>query len=270
MQIIGYVCALLVGISLGALGMGGSILTLPIMVYLFGVSPMDATGYSLFVVGLTSAAGVAKYIEKKLVDLKTAVVFALPSVAAVFFTRAFLVHSIPDPIYSTATFHLSRDLCILLFFASLMIVIAWNMLRDKSMEEPTEKGFHWSGYAWLVFLGLVSGLLTGLAGVGGGFIIIPALVLLARTPIKMSVGTSLLIISINSFIGFLGEMLARESAVDYKFLCLFALFSIAGIFIGFRWASRVVSSRLKKLFGWLVLVIGVCIFIKEIFFTGFR
>src|SRR5205814_418453 len=144
----------------------------------------------------------------------------------------------------------------------LMIIVAWHMIRQTSVTEPLKKEFHWSRSVWLVFLGLVSGLLTGLAGIGGGFIIIPALVLLARTPIKMSVGTSLLIIFINSFIGFLGEMVARQDAIDFRFLILFALFSVAGIFVGFRWASRVVAARLKKIFGWLVLLIGVCIFIK--------
>jgi uncharacterized membrane protein YfcA len=270
MEVFGYICAMLVGISLGALGMGGSILTIPIMVYLMHVSPVDATGYSLFVVGVTSAVGVVKYIRKDLVDLQTALVFALPSILAVFLTRTFLVHSIPDPILDLPGLRLSKDLCIMLFFASLMVLIAWNMIRDTSIYEPVKKEFHWSGFVWLIFLGLVSGLLTGLAGIGGGFIIIPALVLLAKTPIRMSVGTSLLIITINAFIGFAGELIVRQDAIDFKFLFLFALFSVAGIFVGFSWASRVVSSQLKKIFGWLVLVIGVCIFIKEIFFTGFR
>ena len=266
MAIAGYLCAMLVGISLGAMGMGGSILTIPIMVYMIHVSPMDATAYSLFVVGLTSAVGSANYIREKMVDLKTASVFSLPSIAAVFITRAFLMPLVPDPVIRISSFSLSKDLFILLLLALLMIIIAYNMIRNNKIEEPEEKKSGWNDYLWLVFIGLISGVLTGILGVGGGFIIIPSLVLLAKTPIKMSVGTSLLIIAVNSFIGFTGELIVRHEAIDYKFLFLFALLSVVGVFIGFRWTSKMVSTQQKKMFGWFVLIIGASIFIKEIFF----
>jgi len=117
----------------------------------------------------------------------------------------------------------------------------------------------------LVAIGAASGILTGILGVGGGFIIIPSLVLLAGISVRMSVGTSLLIIAFNSLVGFLGEMMERHEMIDYKFLFTFAILSVAGIFIGFRAALKRTPAQIKKMFGWFVLVMGVAIFIKEVF-----
>jgi uncharacterized membrane protein YfcA len=153
----------------------------------------------------------------------------------------------------------------MLLFAALMIVVAYNMIKKGNYKEPEQEEFHHYNYPGLISIGFISGFLTGIVGVGGGFIIIPALVLFARIPIKMSVGTSLLIIAANSFIGFTGELLARHEYINYRFLLTFALFSVAGIFIGFRISSKITSAQLKKLFGWFVLVMGLCIFIKEVF-----
>ena len=266
MEILGYICATLVGISLGVLGSGGSILTVPIMVYLMDVNPVDATGYSLFVVGASSAIGGIKYVRKNLVDLKTAVIFAVPSILCVFLTRKFLMPAIPNPVFSFSTFILSKELFIMLFFALLMMAVAYNMIRNGNYKQPEEKEFQNMNYLWLVCIGFVSGILTGIVGVGGGFIIIPALVLLAKVPVKMSVGTSLLIISFNSLSGFMGEVLERNEKIDYKFLLTFSALAIAGIFIGFRIALKKSPVEIKKMFGWFVLVMGICIFISEVFF----
>jgi uncharacterized membrane protein YfcA len=269
LEFIGYICALAVGISLGALGMGGSILTIPVMVYFFGIDPVTATGYSLFIVGITSAAGGARYIRHRLVDGRTAVLFSLPSIVAVFLTRTLLMPALPDVLISTPSFRLSKNTFILLLFALLMVVIAYHMIRSSHPEEEKQAaGAGWSRHLWLALLGLLTGLLTGLLGAGGGFIIIPALVLLAKVPVRMSVGTSLLIIAVNSFIGFGGEMLVNHEKLDAGFLLLFSTISVAGIFIGFRWASRLASHRLKSLFGWFVLATGLIIFIREFFFNG--
>jgi len=269
MELLGYICALAIGISLGALGMGGSILTIPIMVYLFKIDPVSATGYSLFVVGLTSAVGGARYIRQGLVDGKTAFIFSLPSVVAVFLTRTVLLPAIPEVLVDAPSFRMSKDMFILLLFALLMVVIAYHMLRSSQLpEEEEDRVMGKSGYIWLTLLGLLTGLLTGLLGAGGGFIIIPALVLLARVPMRMSVGTSLLIISVNSFIGFGGEMLVNHEKLNAGFIVLFSAISVVGIFIGFRWASRLASHRLKNLFGWFVLITGLVIFIREFFFNS--
>ena len=266
MEIIGFVCALLVGISLGLMGSGGSILTVPIMVYILQVNPIDATGYSLFVVGITSAIGCITYIRKNLVDLKIAAIFAVPSILSVFLTRKFLMPAIPNPIVFSSSFIISKELFIMIFFAVLMIAFAFNMISKSNFKEVDEKGFQNLNYFWLFIIGLISGILTGILGVGGGFIIIPALVLIAKIPIRMSVGTSLIIIAFNSLSGFLGEVIEKHAVMDYKFLMTFALFSIFGIFIGFRFTLKLYPAQLKKMFGWFILVMGVFIFIEEVFF----
>ena len=268
MEIIGYICATLVGVSLGILGSGGSFLTVPIMVYLFKINPVDATGYSLFVVGISSAIGGIKYVRRNLVDIKTALIFAVPSIVCVFLTRMFIMPAIPDTIFSSSLFILSKELFIMIFFAVLMIVVSYNMIRNGNFKEPERKELQSMNYLWLVCIGFVSGLLTGIVGVGGGFIIIPALVLLAKVPVKMSVGTSLLIIAFNSLSGFLGEVLERNEMIDYKFLLLFTLLAVTGIFFGFSIALKKSPSQIKKLFGWFVLVMGLCVFVKEVFFHG--
>lgn len=265
MEIIGYICATLVGVSLGVLGSGGSILTVPIMVYLLNVNPVDATGYSLFVVGATSGIGCATYIRKKLVDVKTAAFFAVPSIICVFLTRKFLIPAIPNPVIVTSSWVLSKELLTMILFAILMIVVAINMIRKAGYPERSDSEFDSMNYLWLVSIGAVSGLLTGVLGVGGGFIIIPALVLFAKIPVRMSVGTSLLIIAFNSLSGFLGELIERHEMIDYKFLLTFATLSVAGIFIGFRAALKRTPAQIKRMFGWFVLVMGGCIFIKEVF-----
>jgi uncharacterized protein len=264
-EIIGYICATLVGVSLGILGSGGSILTVPIMVYMFNINPVEATGYSLFVVGISSTIGGIKYIRKDLVDIKTALIFAVPSIVSVFLTRIFIMPAIPEMIFESEAFVLSKELLIMLLFALLMVVISFNMIRNGNYRERDEKEFQSMNYLWLVCIGFISGLLTGIVGVGGGFIIVPALVLLAKVPVRMSVGTSLLIIAFNCLSGFLGEVVERHEKIDYKFLTLFSVLAVAGIFIGFRAALKKSPSEIKKLFGWFVLVMGIVIAVKEIF-----
>jgi len=267
MEFIGFICAALVGISLGVLGSGGSILTLPIMVYLMDINPVDATGLSLFIVGITSAIGGVSYVQKKLVDMRTAVIFAIPSILSVFITRKFLIPLIPDLVYSSTSFMLTKNLLILLSFAILMVIVGYNMIRNAGKTEPELKECRNCNYPLLIAIGLVTGVLTGLLGVGGGFIIIPALVLFAKIPVRMSVGTSLLIIAFNSLAGFIEEMMVRHASINYQFLFLFALCSVAGIFIGFRISLRLKASQLKKIFGWFIILMGACMFLKELFFS---
>jgi uncharacterized membrane protein YfcA len=268
MELIGFICATLVGISLGILGSGGSILTLPIMVYLMNINPVDATGLSLFIVGVTSAIGGLTYVQKKLVDLKTAVIFSVPSIISVFLTRKFIVSLIPDPVISGPSFLLTKDLLILLSFSILMVFVGLNMISIANKNEPDIKECREYNYPWLAVIGLASGVLTGVFGVGGGFIIIPALVMFAKIPVRMSVGTSLLIIAFNSLSGFIEEVMARHSMINYRFLLLFAVCSVAGIFIGFRISMRLKPAELKKIFGWFIIVMGTCMFVKEFFFSG--
>ena len=262
--ILGYFGAILIGVVLGLIGGGGSILTLPVLVYLFGTEPVIATAYSLFIVGVAAVAGTLKNMSQKLVDFKTALIFALPAFIAVYLTRRYLVPSLPDLLLSLGDFSLSKDVGIMVFFALIMVFASISMIRDRRKEadadsEKTEPKYN---YPLIVLEGFVVGVLTGIVGAGGGFLIIPALVLLAKLPMKKAVATSLLIIAIKSLIGFIGDIQVIE--IDWIFLLIFALLSVVGIFIGVRLNQIVPGQKLKKGFGWFVLVMGVFIVLREL------
>jgi uncharacterized protein len=268
MEIIGYGCALLVGISLGVFGSGGSILTVPILVYLLQVNPVEATGYSLFVVGVTSSIGCATYIRKKLADIRIAFIFAVPSIASVFLMRNYVMPLMPGTVISLDHFKLSKEVLIMVLYAILMVVVAYSMIRQSGIQAPAEKNKQPVHYPGLFAIGFLSGILTGVFGVGGGFIIVPALVLLARVPIRMSVGTSLLIIAFNSLSGFGVEILAKHEIMNYHVLLLFTLLAITGLFIGFPLSLKLYPAQMKRIFGWFILVMATGILIKEIFLSS--
>ena len=264
MEFIGYLCAIAVGISLGIFGSGGSILTVPIMVYFFSINPVDATGYSLFVVALTSAVGGGTYILKKLVNFRTVLLFGLPSILSVFITRKFIVPLIPEYIFSGSSISFSSDKFIMCLFALLMLIVSFNMIGNTIHSATSNNDEQDADYFRLLITGFLAGILTGFFGIGGGFIIIPALVLYAKIPLRMSVGTSLLIISFNSICGFTEEVMQKHSMINYTFLFVFSLCSIAGIFLGSSLTMKLNTIRLKKMFGWAMLILGICVMLKEL------
>ncbi|MBL7473175.1 sulfite exporter TauE/SafE family protein [Robertkochia sediminum] len=261
-QILGYIGALLIGLVLGLIGGGGSILTVPVLVYLLAIEPVVATAYSLFIVGSTSLVGAVKNIRKNLVDFRTALVFAVPAFIAVYSTRKFLVPAIPEELFTVGTFTLTKDVAIMIFFAIIMLLASVSMIRgrkDKGNGEPEEVSYN---YPLIILEGAVVGVLTGIVGAGGGFLIIPALVLLAKLPMKKAVATSLLIIAIKSLIGFIGDVENLE--IQWEFLLTFTAISIVGIFIGIWLNKFIPGEKLKKGFGWFVLIMGIYIIIKEL------
>ncbi|MBP6397040.1 MAG: sulfite exporter TauE/SafE family protein [Saprospiraceae bacterium] len=262
MEYIGFAASILIGVSLGLIGGGGSILTVPVLVYLFGVEPVLATAYSLFIVGLTSAVGSINYFSNKLVDIKTAVIFGIPSIIAVFLTRAWIVPAIPAEVITIGSFILTKRLLLMGLFALLMIAASYSMIK-KSTAPKEESGPRVYNYPVILLEGAVVGILTGLVGAGGGFLIIPALVVLSKLPMKMAVGTSLVIIAAKSLIGFFGE--GGETHTDWQFLAIVSAFAILGIFIGSRMAKNIDGNKLKPAFGWFVLVMGIYILGKEFF-----
>ena len=263
-QLIGFSASIFIGISLGLIGGGGSILTLPVLVYMMGINPVLSTAYSLFVVGTTSLVGSVNYMRKEQVNYRAAFVFAIPSFLAVFLTRKYLVPAIPDPVFTTASFALSRNVAIMLFFALVMLAASLSMIRDKKKETSAETDAVQFNLPLIALEGALVGTLTGIVGAGGGFLIIPALVLLARLPMKMAVGTSLLIIAAKSLIGFLGDL--SNMQVDWPFLLEFTALSVVGIFVGSYLSRYVPGEKLKKAFGWFVLMMGVYIIAKELLF----
>ena len=263
--VLGYLGALVIGIVLGLIGGGGSILTVPILVYFLYIDPVLATAYSLFIVGTTSLVGAVQNIRKKLVDLKTAIVFSIPAFIAVYSTRKYIMPAIPDELFTVGEFLVTKDIGIMVFFAIIMLLASYSMIRGEceNCDDDAVKIVY--NYPMIVLEGVVVGVLTGIVGAGGGFLIIPALVLLAKLPMKKAVATSLLIISVKSLIGFIGDV--QNLDIDWKFLSIFSLLSVSGIFIGI-WSNKFINgSKLKKAFGWFVLVMGVYVLVKELFLT---
>jgi uncharacterized protein len=267
MMIAGYFASALIGVSLGLIGGGGSILTVPVLVYLFGVEPIVATSYSLFIVGSTSLVGTFPKYRENLVNLKTALIFGVPSILAVYATRAFLVPIIPDPVLQVGSFTLTKAILLLGLFALLMVFASISMIRNPKNPAEEHAPVEQIQYNYpMIFLeGSVVGVLTGLVGAGGGFLIIPALVLFSKLPMKQAVGTSLLIIAAKSLFGFMGDI--SHYHLDWWLLGSVTTLAVLGIFIGNRLSRSIDGEKLKKAFGWFVLVMGIYILLRELFFN---
>ena len=259
-EFIEYFCALLIGIVLGLTGGGGSILTVPVLVYILNFNPIIASSYSLFIVGITSLFGTLINFKKGNVVLKTGLLFAIPSLISVYITRKYIVHTIPEIIIQNSYFTITKDLFLMVLFAVVMFFAALSMLKTPTSEIVENK----TNLFIIIFQIFCVGILIGLIGAGGGFLIIPALVHFAKLPIKKAIGTSLLIIACNSLIGFSGDV--QNINPDWYFLFKFASFAMTGIFIGI-YLSRFFNERsLKKIFGWFVLTMAIFILTKEILF----
>lgn len=259
LEFIGYTGALFIGIVLGITGGGGSILTVPILVYVMHLNPLIATAYSLFIVGTTSAFGTFQNFKKGLVAPKTAIQFAIPSVIGVYLTRKFVVHQLPEVLFYIGSLKLSKATFLMSLFGVVMFLAAYSMLKpEKDLTTTPSKGIVMVSVE-LFFVGV----LIGLIGAGGGFLIIPALVKLAKLPMKKAIGTSLLIITINSLFGFIGDL--QSIFIDWKFLLSFTCLSIIGIFIGLKIQHLIDEKLLKKIFGFFVLIMSFLILYEELF-----
>jgi uncharacterized membrane protein YfcA len=262
-EIIGYSLAVLVGVSLGLIGSGGSILTVPILVYIMNVEPTNATAYSLFIVGATALVGGIKNAMEKNVDFKTVLIFGAPSIVAVYLTRAYLVPFIPKEMVSLGDFIVTKDIFLMMLFAIVMILASYSMIKPSKKTEENTGEIQYN--VPMIFIeGTLVGILTGLVGAGGGFLIIPALVILARIPMKLAVGTSLLIIAAKSLIGFYGDIKTNPN-LDFHLITYFTVASIMGMFIGIYLTKKIDGAKLKTGFGWFVLIMGVYIIVKELF-----
>jgi uncharacterized protein len=266
MEIMGYIAALFIGISLGLIGGGGSILTVPVLVYLFGINPILSTSYSLFVVGSTSLVGAFNNYLKGLVRIKTALLFGLSSITTVFLTRKFFIPLIPEHIATIGGFNITEPIVTMILFAILMVAASISMIRNH--RQKTGEGAAENkkvNLPKLLMYGVAIGIATGVLGAGGGFLLIPTLVLLVKLPMKEAVGTSLFIIALNSLIGFTGDL--GHFTINWTFLLIITTIAIAGIFVGGLIGKKIAGDKLKKGFGWFVLVMGIYILSKEIFFS---
>lgn len=259
MDFIGYLASIGIGLILGLLGGGGSILSIPIMVYLFQMDAVMASAYSLFIVGITSLAGAVPKYKDHLVNVRTGILFGLPSILSIFVTRRWVVPAIPDVVFQAGSFTFSKRLLLLGLFAFLMVAASLSIL--KSRNEHAQEEQEWK-VPLLIIEGLVIGFLTGLVGAGGGFLIIPGLVWLTGLPFKTAVGTSLFIIAINSLVGFLGDVM--NYSMDWSFLLGVSALAVSGIFLGNSLHKKMAVEKLKTVFAWFILIVGTGIMLREL------
>jgi uncharacterized membrane protein YfcA len=262
MEILGYFLASLIGISLGLVGSGGSILTVPVLVYFFHIDPVLATTYSLCIVGLSSIAGVISKYKQKLLDAKIILIFGIPSMFGVLLSRKFILPTIPSTFKLFGLMDTTKSGFVMLFFATLMLASALSMILSKKTVDGIEVKPTYG--LTLIIVGFIEGIVTGIVGAGGGFLIIPALVLLGKLPMKKAIASSLFIITIKSLFGFVGDL--THTAVNFPFLASIVVLATGGIILGNFLNNKMDGAKLKKGFGWFVLAMSLFIFIEQLFF----
>jgi uncharacterized membrane protein YfcA len=263
MEVAGYISAVIIGLSLGLIGGGGSILTVPVMVYLFGFSPVLATAYSLFIVGVSALFGTFKNIQKGLINYRIAIVFAIPSFITVFLTRRYFVPWMPEVIFSSDSVVISKSIGIMVLFAVIMLLAAWSMIKSGKTSDQNQSNGLRVNIPMIILEGVLVGFVTGIVGAGGGFLIIPVLVLMVGLPMKQAVGTSLLIIAAKSLFGFVGDLGASQE-IDWMFLGIFTALAVVGISLGVYLSKYIPGAKLKTGFGWFVLIMAIYILTKEL------
>lgn len=258
LELAGYIAALLVGLSMGLIGGGGSILTVPILVYLFHISPTLAISYSLFIVGFTSLIGAVRNYKRKLVNIKTVGLFGLSSITTVFISRKFIIPYLPEVFFNIGDFEVTHSFFVMVVFALLMLFASYSMITSKagSTNKP-----HFQRPAIILLFGLFIGLVTGFLGAGGGFLLVPALIIFMNLPVKEAIGTSLMIIALNSLIGFLGDLGLHP--VHWEVLLSFTAVAIGGMYIGLHYNKKIDSLKLKRGFGWFLVGMALFIIAKE-------
>lgn len=260
LELVGYFASILMGLSLGLLGGGGAILTVPILVYLFKINPMLATAYSLFIVGLTALFGGLKYYRRGEVDLKTGVTFATPSIIGVYLMRSFIIPNIPMNIGTIGSLNITKPFLIMIFFSLIMLLASFSMIKSK--KEKKEQPVSRNSYI-LLFQGFMVGSVAGFVGAGGGFLIIPTLVMIVGLPMKRAIGTSLFIIATQSLLGFIGDI-QHQVTIDWSLLFKIVLLALVGLFLGIKLSDKVSENGLKKSFGFFVLTMGTLILIDQL------
>jgi uncharacterized membrane protein YfcA len=266
-----YILFALIGLILGLIGGGGSILGVPVLVYLLHYPVDIATGYSLFIVGLTSFIGAFAFIKNGDISLESLLQFALPSLITVYCVRRFLIHNLPEVFLTVEGFTVTKQMMIMSVFSILIFFSSISMIKKK--KNDSRRDVMWDEFSrtpiriyFVVVLAIFVGFLSGFVGAGGGFIIIPVLIFFVRVPIKKAIGTSLSIIAINSLIGFTGTMGNIE--VDWHFLLSVSAFCILGILTGNAISVKISANKLKPAFGWFTLIVGIFVMVKEFFFNS--
>jgi uncharacterized protein len=259
---------LLIGLTLGLIGGGGSILSVPVLVYLMDYPADVATGYSLFIVGITSLIGAFAFIKRGDISFESLIQFAIPSLITVFLVRKFIIPALPEVFFSIGGFEVTKQVFIMIIFSVLILSSSYSMIKKHYNNARTEA--MWEEFSrtpiriyFVILLAILVGFLTGFVGAGGGFIIIPVLIFFIRVPIKKSIGTSLCIIAINSLIGFTGNL--GHLNIDWKVLLISTSICVTGILLGNAISPRISATKLKPAFGWFTLIVGIFVIVKELF-----
>ena len=252
----GLFCTMLMGITLGVFGAGGSILTVPILVFLMSETAEHATAYSLFIVGVTALIGALSYYKEKLICFKIGLIFGLSALAGVYLVRFFLMPAIPDSILHIGTWELTKNGLILSVFSVVMIMAAYTMIKPTRLSPELEDKEKRLSFPLIALEALVVGGVTGFVGAGGGFLIIPALVVIAGLGMKQAVGTSLMIIAIKSILGFMGDIQIGMK-VDWGLLLEVTGLAILGIIVGGLVARKIDGNKLRPAFGYFVFIMGI-------------
>lgn len=265
MIIVGCIAFLLIGLTLGLIGGGGSILGVPVLVYIMGYNAEEATSYSLFIVGITSLIGSISYLKKGDISFEAILQFAIASLITVFCVRKFMMPNIPSVI-NFSGIEISKQMLIMLLFSILIVTSSISMIKKKTYNRINE--VKWDEFAkspmglpFVILLGIIVGVITGFVGAGGGFIIVPVLIFFLRLNFKKAIGTSLCIVALNSLIGFTGNI--GHQKIDWLMLIIISAICIIGILLGSMLSAKVSSQKLKPAFGWFTLVVGLFVLIKE-------
>lgn len=263
MLVLGCVLAIIVGLTLGMIGSGGTILTVPILVYILGVDPVLATTYSLFAIGVTSFIGGFRGILKKEADINKVINFGIPSLLVVFITRSYILPLVPE-VLTIGPIQVEQRVALMILFSLVMLASSVNMIRTARHSDSISESIVTTSL-WVIFLqGAVVGFITGLVGAGGGFLIIPALINFYKLPIRKAVASSLIIITINSFFGIIGD-LEKLPDFDWQLIGSYTISTVFGLFIGFFFVKKVSNTFLRISFGYMILLIGLYILIRELY-----
>ena len=258
MEFFGYLLAVLIGIFLGIFGGGGSLLAVPVFAYIFSLDEKVATAYSLFTVGISSIVGAIKQLGN--IEWKVTLIFGIPSIIAVWLVRFFIIPNLPEIIFDNESFIITRRMLIFGIFTFLLLISSFSMIYEtnKNVKPINIKNF----YVLIIIEGFIVGGLTGFVGAGGGFLIIPALVILIGLDIKKAIATSLIIIALKSTFGFfLGDVMVMN--IDWDFLVYFTLLTTLGVIVGTYFGKSIDKLKLKKWFGIFIMVIAISILFKE-------
>ncbi|MBD2179994.1 sulfite exporter TauE/SafE family protein [Planktothrix sp. FACHB-1355] len=257
---IGHLLAVCIGISLGLLGGGGSVLALPILVYVMGIAPKSAIAMTLVIVGSVSLLGVIPHWRRGNINLKKAYIFGSATMLGAFIGAKIAVLPIV-----TETFQMALFAMMMLLMAVFMILRNSQSKNQPQKEKPkpipSPQTVHKYSWLWLTVEGVGVGILTGLIGVGGGFAIVPALVLLGNTPMKEAIGTSLLIIALNAVAGLIGYL--GHVSFDTFLTVSFTLAASLGTLLGAYLAQFVSAQQLQKSFGYFLLAVAAFVLFQN-------